>query len=85
MVQGGGLAGDLPADPAEREAAVGFLTDNVYIDSRISPYGKIIEGDIFGLIKFKFWLGDILPLACTIITALLLLLTFRKEKEIEKE
>ena len=50
------LAGTLPDEPRDRQAVSGFITDRVYIDSRVSIYNRI--GDVFAII-------------CTILTGLL--------------
>jgi len=42
------LAGTLDANPRNRQATAGFLTDNIYIDSRVSLYNHI--GDIFAIV-----------------------------------
>ena len=47
-VQDGYLAGNLPQNHAQRQAVVGFLTDNVYLDRRISLYSVI--GDSFAIV-----------------------------------
>ncbi|KPK76128.1 MAG: hypothetical protein AMJ79_08080 [Phycisphaerae bacterium SM23_30] len=57
QVQPGFLAGTLPEDHRQRQATIGFLTDDVYIDSRISLYNLI---------------GDCFAIACTILAGLLL-------------
>jgi len=64
------LAGTLVPEPTKRQAAVGFLTDNVYLDTRTSIYSKI---------------GDTFAITCTIFASLLLLdglyLQFRNRKK----
>ncbi|MFC1782806.1 apolipoprotein N-acyltransferase [Planctomycetota bacterium] len=55
-VQEGYLAGTLPENHAQRQAVAGFLTDNVYLDRRISLYSII---------------GDSFAIACTVLTGFL--------------
>lgn len=57
-VQEGYLAGTLPENHAQRQAVAGFLTDNVYLDRRISLYSII---------------GDSFAIACTVPTGFLLI------------
>ena len=47
-VQEGGLAGTLADDPRGREVQVGFLTDTVYVDSRVTMYSR--GGDWFAIV-----------------------------------
>ncbi len=55
-VQEGYLAGNLSKNHTQRQAEAGFLTDNVYLDRRISPYSII---------------GDSFAIACTVLTGFL--------------
>ncbi|MCH9022745.1 MAG: apolipoprotein N-acyltransferase [Planctomycetes bacterium] len=48
QVQTKPLAGTLPNDPRQRQAVSGFLTDTVYLDSRVSIYNK--TGDLFAIL-----------------------------------
>jgi len=48
VVQNKPLAGTLASSYRQRQATAGFLTDQVYLDSRISPYSII--GDSFALV-----------------------------------
>ena len=63
-VQGRGLAGTLPDEPHKREVVAGFLTDMVYVDSRVTIYNR---------------LGDAFAITCAVLSGLLLL-TGKKEK-----
>ena len=56
------LAGTLPADIYSRQVTVGFITDKIALDSRVSLYSRI---------------GDLFAIACTFITAVLFLVAFR--------
>jgi apolipoprotein N-acyltransferase len=47
-VQQGGLASSLPDAPLDRQNVAGFVTDHVYIDSRVTIYNQ--TGDLFALI-----------------------------------
>ena len=46
-VQGGGLSGTLADNPRLRQAQAGFLTDTVYVDSRVTFYNR--GGDFFAI------------------------------------
>lgn len=59
------MAGTLAAQPARRAVGVGYLTDRVLIDERVSLYSRM---------------GDVFAKTCTILTGLLLLLTILKRK-----
>jgi len=52
------LAGTLPTSYRQRQAVAGFLTDKVFVDSRISPYSII---------------GDSFAIACSILALILLI------------
>jgi len=47
-LQGPGLAGTLDPDPGRRPGRVGFLTDRIYLDERVTLYSRI--GDVFAFV-----------------------------------
>ncbi len=51
-VQPAGLAGTLPEEPRQRQAVAGFLTDRVYLDTRLSLYSRM--GDWFAIVCCLF-------------------------------
>ncbi|MBI9016057.1 MAG: apolipoprotein N-acyltransferase [Phycisphaerae bacterium] len=68
-LQAGGKVTSLAEDPFDRQGQIGFVTDNVYIDSRISLYSKI---------------GDVFAIACVVATALILIVNFKRKSFQEK-
>lgn len=57
-IQTGFAAGSLPKDPWERTDVAGFITDRVYVDSRMTIYNRI---------------GDVFAIACAVILGLFFL------------
>ncbi|MBN1766154.1 MAG: apolipoprotein N-acyltransferase [Sedimentisphaerales bacterium] len=66
VVQKHGLSGTLPAELRQREGMVGFLTDKIYVDSRVTLYSRT---------------GDIFAMVCTLLTGLMFILVIVIKKK----
>jgi apolipoprotein N-acyltransferase len=69
-VQKNALMDGFPPGEHEREAVAGYLTDKIYIDTRISLYSRI---------------GDTFAIVCTVLMGLLFLLSLHRKKRLAKK